>query len=131
MITLTNTMELKKTTRTKDEWVDYPISIGIRVRLTNEQKLLIKDAYDSIAAGEIPPVTQGRGGVKVANNTAPVNLIKDFGADRLTLSHMLGSSERHPVGMLRRWERVLGITLLNKQQLQQAFGDYLTHLGLD
>ena len=131
MITLSNTMELKKTTRTKDEWQDFPISVGIRVRLTNDQKLLIKDAYDSIAAGEVPPTSEGRGGIKVVNNTAPGNLIKDFGADRLTLSHLLASSERHPVGMLRRWERVLGITLLDKQVLTKAFGDYLTHLGFE
>ena len=44
---------------TESTWVDYPITVGIRIRLTPEQKLMVRDAYD-YKANCAPSVTEGR-----------------------------------------------------------------------
>ena len=113
------------------EWVDFPVSIGIRIRLSPEQKQLIKTAYDRIASGEVEEETTSTlpGKLRVSHNATPRNLINEMGADRFTLSSLLGSNERQPVGMIKRWERVLGIQLLTKKELDEAWKGYLKHLG--
>ena len=125
-----HTVKKKVTPKAETEWVDFDVSIGIRIRLTNEQKLVIKDAYDNIAAGQVEQTsTSTRGGLSVSHGTAPNRLILDLGMDRTTLGIVLAGNDRHTVGTIRRFERVLGIELLNKKQLDEAWKSYLKHIG--
>lgn len=117
------------TQATNKEYIDYPITVGIRIRLEPEQKTLIKERFDEIARSQTIPDTTGNGGIKVVTASNPAQLIQDFGCDRLTLSSLLSTTERLPVGQLQRWEKVLGITLLDKKKLDAAWKSYLKHLG--
>ena len=117
------------TTKAKKFTDDLDIAIGIRVRLSPEKKQEIKIAYDEKAEEERASVSPARGGISVISNTAPMTLIKAFGADRLTLSHILASNERHQVGMLRRWEKALDISIIDKKELEGAWKSYLAHLA--
>ena len=107
---------------------DFDVTIGVRVRLTTEQKALIKENYDRVANEERQLLSPGRGGITVQNNTAPTCLIRDFGCDRVTLASLLASSERHTISQLKRWERVLGIELVDKKTLENAWKSYLKNL---
>ena len=115
---------------TESTWVDYPITVGIRIRLTPEQKLMVKDAYDT-KANCAPAVTEGRGGIQVVTQQNPkVELIQAMGVDRTVLASLLGSNERHPISMLKRWEEVLELKgkLIVKKQLDEAYKSLLKHL---
>ena len=117
---------------TKTNWVDYPITVGIRIRLTAEQKQLIKDTYDQKSnAG--PTIAEGRGGIQVVTQNNPKKeLVNDMGVDRIVLASLLGSNERLPVGTLVRWEEVLDIKgkLVSKKELDKAYKGLLEHLGV-
>ena len=123
-------METTKVTKTN--WVDFPITVGIRIRLSPEQKQLIKTTYDQKAnAG--PTVVEGRGGVQVVTQQNPkVQLTQDMGVDRVVLASLLGSNERHPVGTLVRWENCLDIKgqLVSKKEMDKAYKSLIEHLGV-
>lgn len=121
-------METIKVTDTT--WTDYPITVGIRIRLTPEQKQLIKETYDS-KANCGPSVSEGRGGIQVVTQSNPKKeLVQAMGVDRLVLASLLGSNERHPISMLKRWEDVLDLKgkLIVKKQLDDAYKSLLKHL---
>ena len=117
---------------TKTNWVDYPITVGVRIRLTPEQKQLIKSTYDQKAnAG--PTIAEGRGGIQVVTQNNPkTQLITEMGVDRIVLASLLGSNERLPVGTLVRWEECLELKgqLVNKKELDKAYKGLLEHLGV-
>lgn len=123
-------MENTKVTETK--WVDFPITVGIRCRLTQDQKQLIKDAYDRIG-NAAPQVQEGRGGIQVVTQQNPKqSLIVEMGVDRVVLSSLLGSNERLPLGTLIKWESVLGLEgkLVSKKEVDAAYKSLLSHLGM-
>ena len=117
---------------TKTNWVDYPITVGIRQRLTAEQKQLIKQTYDQKAnAG--PTIAEGRGGIQVVTQQNPkTELITEMGVDRIVLASILGSNERLPIGTLIRWENCLDLKgkLVSKKELDKAYKGLLEHLGM-
>jgi hypothetical protein len=117
---------------TESSYVDYPITVGIRIRLNAEQKELIKKHYDEIA-NCAPKVSEARGGLKVVTQANPAtDIVHQMGCNRIVLSSLLGSSERHPIGTLRRWEKVLGLEgkLVQKKPLDDAYKSLLKHLDI-
>lgn len=105
---------------------DFNVVIGVRVRITPEKKQEIKAAYDALAFGSQEQTTISQfGGIKVehAPQTNP-KLEKEMGCNRLVLSSLLGSNERHPVSMLMNWERVLGIQIVDRKEVQEAWKSY-------
>ena len=120
---------MNSTIEKKHNFIDYDVTIGVRIRLTSDQKQLIKDAYNNLyyaenGAEDVP----GVGGVRVSTANHSNNLTHALGCDRMTLSSFLGSNERVQVGMLKRWQTVLGIELLSKKQLEDTWKAYLKQL---
>ena len=104
------------------------IVIGIRQRLTDEQKAEIKSRYDEIRFSDETNERAGTGSVTVVTQTPTVSqkaLDHAMGCNRFVLSSLLGSNDRHPLGMLLQWERALGIKLVDKKTLQDSFKGYL------
>ena len=121
---------MENTKVTESSYVDYPITVGIRIRLNAEQKELIKKNYDEIA-NCAPKVTEARGGIQVVTQANPeTDIVHQLGCIRIVLSSLLGSSERHPIGTLRRWEKVLNLNgkLVQKKSLDEAYKSLLKHL---
>ena len=118
------------TKSTKTEYIDFPITIGIRIRLQPEQKQLIKQRFDEISAAQTAPDSIGRGGLVVHTHMNPVQLIQAMGCDRYTLSSLLATNERLTVGQLQKWESALDIKLVDKKSLEDAWKGYIKHLGV-
>ena len=119
-------------TKATKEWIDFPITVGIRCRLTPEQKQLIKDAYDQ-KGNAAPEVVEGRGGIQVVTQQNPKqSLVVEMGVDRIVLASLLGSNERLPLGTLVKWEHVLGLEgkLVSKKEIDAAYKSLLSHLGM-
>ena len=115
---------------TKTDFIDYPIAIGVRLRLTPEQKQMIKDRYSELSSMEVKEETTGRGGIKVVTASNPTQLIQKMGCDRFTLASLLGTQERLQVGQIQKWERALDIQLLDKKTLDEAWKSYMRNLGV-
>ena len=118
---------MNTTIKTKmNNYTDYPITIGVRIRLTSEQKDEIKQSYDAALYAETGHQDkQGIGGVTVSTNYTADTLTRAMGCDRYTLGSFLGSNERVQVGMLRRWEKTLGIKIIDKKTLDATWKDYV------
>ena len=109
-----------------NNYTDYPITIGVRIRLTSDQKDEIKAAYDKALYAETGHQdSQGIGGVRVSTSYNADTLTRAMGCDRYTLGSFLGSNERVQVGMLRRWEKTLGIKIIDKKTLDATWKDYV------
>ena len=118
------------TTKIKNtNWVDFPITIGIRIRLTQEQKEQIKDAYNQRLYSETQPdQTSTRGGLQVQTAYAAPRLTQDMGCDRYTLSSLLAGSERFSIAQLQKWEKALDLTLINEKEIESAWRSYKNHV---
>ena len=118
------------TTKIKNtNWVDFPITIGIRIRLTQEQKEQIKDAYNQRLYSETQPdQTSTRGGLQVQTSYAAPRLTQDMGCDRYTLSSLLAGSERFSIAQLQKWEKALDLTLINEKEIEAAWKSYKNHV---
>lgn len=111
---------------------DLPITVGVRMRLTPDQKQQIKRRFDELSRGEHQPesISTLPGSLSVTTAANPAQLIHEMGCDRSVLSSLLGSNERHALPMIKRWERVLGIQLISKKDLEAAFKQYMEHMCL-
>ena len=104
------------------------LQYSARLRLDDEQRRLILNAWDQ-KNQELCGNSFSRTGDVVAshNNTSP-NLTKELGMDRFTLSSLVGSRESLPIGIVRRFERVLGVSLITEEFLRSCFDTYLAHV---
>ena len=113
------------TTPTKDQLErlsKFPISIGVRIALTEEQKQAVREAYDRKVAEVAPAPSPSNGRVTVQTNFSSGSaLVEAMGLDRFTLISLLSSSERYTLPQLKKWERALGLTLVTKKQLDDAW----------
>ena len=118
------------TTKVKNtNWVDFPISIGVRMRLTAEQKEIIKEAYNQRLYAETQPDKQStRGGLQVQTAYAAPRLIQEMGCDRYTLASLLASSERYSIAQLQKWEKALDIKLIDEKEIDAAWKSYKNHV---
>ena len=120
------------TTTTKVSKVNFAeldTVFGVRIRLNNEQKDLIKRSWDRVLHSDHPEQeSSGRGGVRVATNYGSARLENEMGCSRVILGSLLGTNERHSVQVLRRWERVLGISLLDRKTMESSYKDYLDYV---
>ena len=109
---------------------DFDATITVRVKLTAEQKQLIKEAYDKKFYETTPAnqTTNNAGTVKVQTIWNAPDLTKAMGADRYTLSSLLGSQTHYPVAQLQKWERALDIDLVDKKILENAWKGYIAHV---
>jgi hypothetical protein len=117
---MTTTTKVTSTT-----FQDLDVCIGVRVRLSKETKDLIKKTFDAMSMGEVKTPDHVFGSIQVSHapNTNPA-LEKAMGCNRIVLSSLLGSNERHPVSMLMNWERTLGITIIDRKEIQAAWKSY-------
>ena len=111
-------------------WVDFDISIGIRIKLTADQKADIKRAYDEKLFAETSgsTSTSTRGGLTVHTPKTAPQLTNAMGCDRFVLASLLGSNERYPVSQLQKWEKALDIKLINEKDIDAAWKSYKNHV---
>ena len=120
---------MNSTIETKMNYQDFPITVGVMIRLTPEQKQSIKEAYEAAFFAETQSQDrQDVGGVTVATAATARQLTNALGMDRLVLSSVLGSSERVTIGMCKRFEKALGVKILDKKQLETTWKSYLDHV---
>ena len=116
---------------TKTNYIDFPVTIGIRIKLTADQKQLVKQAYDEKLYSEVGSQSDrdsSRGGLRVETAFNAPQLTQAMGCDRYTLASLLGSNERFAVGQLQKWEEALGIKLIDRKEIDKAWKSYLDHV---
>lgn len=103
------------------------IQFASRMRLTDEQRDALRDAFNT-KLSEANPDTVGRGGsIRVATATAST-VESELKMDRITFSSLIASRESHAMPIILRLQRVLGVELISEKELKDAFTSYATYL---
>ena len=137
MTTATATTATTTSTRTKK-----PVSIqtnelpngnlrlqySARFRLDDEQRRLILNAWDQKNRELCANIYSRTGDVVATHHNTSSSLTTQLCMDRMTFSSLVASRESLPIGIVRRFERVLGVALISETFLRSAFNDYLNHV---
>ena len=104
------------------------LQYSARLRLDDEQRRQILNAYDELNAQLCGNQTSRFGDVVATHSNTSPNLVKQLGIDRMTLSSLVGSRESLPINIVRRFERELGVSLITEEFLRSCFDTYLAHI---
>ena len=104
------------------------LQYSTRLRLDDEQRRQILNAYDELNAQLCGNNYSRTGDVVASHHNSSPNLVKQLGMDRMTLSSLVGSRESLPINIVRRFERELGVSLITEEFLRGCFDTYLAHI---
>jgi hypothetical protein len=123
----------KVTTKASDFNNQHPsgglrLSIGMRYRLNDEERYQLREAYDRASKNEAPVAHSSFGDVTATTQFHNPSLTASLGMDRYAFSSLVGSRESIPIALVKRFQRVLGVSLLTEDYIRQAFEGYLCYL---
>lgn len=104
------------------------LSIGMRYRLDNEERIQLREAYDRATRNEAPVSSSRTGDVIAATQFHNPNLTRELGMDRYAFSSLIGSRESIPIALIKRFQRVLGVSILTEESIRRAFEGYMSYL---
>ena len=109
------------------------ILISSRIRLDDNERAALKQAYQTIKAGYQPKNQPTVNGSSITVETAyTVNQLDTaLGMNSYTFSDILSSRESMSITMLLRLQEVLGVTVVNKERMLDAYESYLNHIMPD
>ena len=101
-----------------------PILCSSRIRLNDEQRKTLKDAYNALKAATNRS-TPGIGGSSIQVVT---EIATDFGMNDMILRDLLGSRDSLNVPVVLQLQAKLGVEVLTREDLQAAYAGYLDHI---
>ena len=120
------------TNKTTDpNWVDRPLNILIssRVRLTNEQRKLLKNAYYGKKNALQPSESTGRGGLSVTTAFGGSNdLDKELGFSQLVFTDLVNSRDSINLNIVIKLQKVLGVELITEDEIVEASKRYCDYV---
>ena len=109
-----------------------PILYSCRVRLTEEQRLVLRTAHTNFrkqfAAPQQQPVMAGSTLSVTTTTTIPTNAYAEAGMSDLVVSDLIGTRDSIPLNILLKIENLLGVKVVTRKMLEEKFADYLTYL---
>lgn len=106
------------------------VQCGMRIRLSDDDRRLLKDAYKKACAAEEPSTPRTKSNSFISVSTAwntPV-LTKALGMDSMLFSQIVNGRDPIAIGLILRFQSVLGVKLLTKTYLKKVFESYIAHI---
>ena len=104
-----------------------PILISSRIRLSEDQKKLIKDAYYSQRASRQVPDRTTATGISVA--TAGANSLDvELGMSGLVFSDLIASRDTIVISIILKIQDVLGLEVITQKQMLEACKNYIAYV---
>ena len=104
-----------------------PILFSCRIRLTDEQRQKLKDAYQRALAGYRIPQGAPVNGSKLVVETA-ASPDKALGIPSFVMSDLLSSRDSLAIGLVLKFQRVLGVEVISRKDLEAASKKYLEYI---
>jgi hypothetical protein len=102
------------------------LQLGSRLRLNDDQRALLRTAYQAASIVDQRPIP-GKGiSVETARHTPSLNA--QLGMDKMTFSSLIASRDSLAIPLLLRFQEVLGVTLVTEADLKESFKSYIQHL---
>jgi hypothetical protein len=111
----------------KDE--PLPILISARVRLDNEQRRTIKDAYYE-QKNQTSSTEDETTGLKTITTISTDVFDKQLGMSGLVFSDTINSRDSISLSIVLRIQRVLGVEVITKKQVMDACKNYCEYMFL-
>ena len=119
---------MTKTTYEYKEGV-LPILVSARVRLSQQQRHEIKQAYYQKKNALQPPERVGTGGLVVSTNYATgSDLDKALGFSNLVFSDLVNSRDTIAIGIILRLQQVLDVEIITEDELVEACKSYASYI---
>ncbi len=106
------------------------VQVGCRIRLSNEDRETLKAAYKAAAHEEMntkSSPTNSYVSVSTMYNTPLLN--RALGMDSMLFTQIVASRDALAMGLLLRFQKVLGVEIVDRAFLHSVFDSYLEHIG--
>lgn len=132
---MTTTTKTKTKKATAPEFIDGPLSIlySCRVRLTPEQRQVLKDGLQAFR--ELNTPTQANDSVipgstiTVTTNTKVGQAIySEYGLSDLIVNDLINARESIPLMLLIKLQRMLSVDVVDRKELEDKFQNYLNYI---
>ena len=106
-----------------------PILISSRIRLSEEQRKTLKDAYYEKRSHHTPPAaTNNLTGLTTTTFTSTPNLDAELGMSALVFADLINSRDTISVSIILKLQRTLNIEVITKKELMDACKGYCEYL---
>lgn len=112
----------------KSKFSELPLLISARVRLNDEQRSLLRDAYRAAQDAYTSPVTTTTTGLQVATATTSVDLDRRLGVSGLVFSDLVASRDSIAIGIILRIQDVLNVEVVTEKQCLDACKSYVNYV---
>lgn len=129
------TTKTKKTTSpkfVKPNFQDAPLSIlySCRLRLNEDERKLLKEAYAEMSRKDIPAAMPSIGGSSISVKTthSTPDLDSRLNMSRLIFTDLINSRESINLSILIKIQQTLNVEIITAERLQEAFDNYLAYI---
>ena len=103
-----------------------PILCSTRIRLDEEQRKVLKDAYYKKANQTSNQSSPTTGLVVTSNTTSPVCF--ELGMSHIVVVDLLNSRDSLNITILNKLQKVLGVEVISRDKIEAAFASYLDYV---
>ena len=106
------------------------VQCGMRIRLSDNDRTALKEAYKAACEAEQPttPKTKSNSFISVSTAWNTPQLNKALGMDSMLFSQVVNGRDPLAMGLVLRFQKVLGVKLVNKTYLKKVFESYIAHI---
>jgi len=117
----------------KPEFVNEPLSIlySCRVRLNQDERNTLKNAYEAAARGETPKTAPPIGNSSVTTTTSYGScpeLEHKLGMSRMIAYDQINTRDTIPLPVILKFQEVLGVEIFTPERLKEAFDNFISYL---
>lgn len=106
------------------------VQVGCRIRLSDDDKTKLKLAYKAKANEEMDQcLTPNNSYVAVSTMYNTPILNREMGLDSMLFTQLLAGRDALTMGLVLRFQRVLGVEVVSNDFLHQVFDTYLEHIS--
>ena len=107
-----------------------PVYFTARIRLTDEQRLQLKDAYATAREASLPDAAPRIGGSAITVSTS-YGLKARLGLSDVTIRDLLSTRESISIGVILKIQELLGVQVLKREDLEEEFKSYVDYVFSD
>ena len=104
-----------------------PILVGVRVRLSNEQRLILKDAYAK-KREEYTPQAQQKIGASSVTTSTQYTVASQLGLSDVVLADILGSRESISLTTIISIQNILEVQAVTPDDVRKACESYVNYV---
>ena len=109
-----------------------PILVSARVRLTQDQRKALKDAYYTRKNALQPAEAEGRGGLVVSTSYGGSNALDtELGMSQVVFADLSNSRDTISLNIILKLQRVLNVELVTPETILEACKSYCDYVFRD